>query len=434
MWKVLITGILALSIAVLGAISNEDAVAIYSQAVKRFDAAQYSQAETALRSLIIELGSTNIRIQQLLIKSLNPQKKYYELVREADIFFGLKPDQNSVAYQEIREMVDKAKKNVQAESKAYREATEPPNLARLRSFIATYDWSPNRQKAYNMQVMLEFDTAFANRDVPKLKEFVKTYPKSSQYARADSLLNYLEFNAAFANRDVPKLKEFLKTYPKSSHYARADSLLSYLEFNDAYNSRKIDKLKYFTSTYPKSVYYARADSLLNYLEFNDAFGSRREDRLSYFTKTYPRSAYFTRADSLLNYLMYTREYNANRKNLEYAQQKYGKILAPRLAYGAATLGFLAVGWACYAKAGGYEDTEENEEKISQWNLYGAYGLGAALLSGTMFFSNVYGKRKGYLASAGREVKKYKDKETEIKRKYKMAFDLYHQRLLFSVEF
>lgn len=129
--SVVLAGLL-FTFALAAAANEQEAFTVFKQARTAYEGGNYAKASRLLLKTKSLLGSTNVRIQPMLIKSLAKTGDITRAKREIKNYYALNPSKDLVEYQEIVTLESEIDRKLAAEA-ARREAARQAEIRRLQA-------------------------------------------------------------------------------------------------------------------------------------------------------------------------------------------------------------------------------------------------------------------------------------------------------------
>lgn len=121
-------------ISVTAQINEQEAFQTYKQAREAFQNENFETSSKLLLKTKELLGSTNIRIQPMLIKSLVSIEDWRQAKTEITSYYGLNPDKELVEYQEIVNLEKKIETKIYEEEQLYSSAKSNKSVSQYQSY------------------------------------------------------------------------------------------------------------------------------------------------------------------------------------------------------------------------------------------------------------------------------------------------------------
>jgi len=208
----------------------------FKQAREAYDQGNYETAADLLLQTKELLGSTNIRIQPMLIKSLVKIENWQQAKVEIPAYFALNPDPELVEYQEIKSLQTTVLSEAQKEDNAWALAVDSHDTEKYKAYLETYPYGAHRSDA----------------------------EKSIQ--DINSQLDNAAYQKAISDGSQQALSFYLSNYPDGSHRDEVSRRLSERKENDLYqkakNNNYVENYEDYIRQYPNGKYASEARQII----------------------------------------------------------------------------------------------------------------------------------------------------------------------------
>lgn len=271
--------------------NEKEAFQKFKQAREAYQNNNYVDAANLLIETKTLLGSTNIRIQPMLIKSLNKIEHWQKANTEIDNYYGLNPDQTLVEYQEIVAIDRQVDAKVKEDLELYNSAKNNKSVSIMQSYLDTFPYG-------------------------KYREEVKTLLSSQNDENAwDSAKN------TFNTRSY---EAYVNKFPNGVHVNEAKTQITEWDnkaFDKASSEGTQNALNYYLSNYPNGKYRVQIDSQLTERKEEDAYAATNTGALQDFEnyiRKYPNGKYSNQINKAIENYMYDKA-ESSYKNNDYRQ-------------------------------------------------------------------------------------------------------------------
>lgn len=257
---ILLTG----SLTALAQNNEQEAFQKFKQAREAYDAKNYSDAANLLIETKKLLGSTNVRIQPMLIKSLVAIEDWNRAAREVDNYYALDPDKELVEYLEIGEIERQISLRVRADEELYQAVLSNKSIIQMESYLSEFPFGLYRTEVSTLittqQEENAWTTAKTEHNTRAYETYLAKYPGGlyADEARTTIARWDLEaFNTAKETDSQVSLTSYLQNYPRGSYRNEAEKLLINRVEEDAFaatSSGKLDDFERYVQLYPYGKY------------------------------------------------------------------------------------------------------------------------------------------------------------------------------------
>jgi outer membrane protein assembly factor BamD (BamD/ComL family) len=295
--KLKLTALVLLTFFMSFAQQNEkEAFNKFKQAREAYQSSNYLDAANLLIETKSLLGSTNIRIQPMLIKSLVKIEDWQKANAEINIYYGLNPDQSLVEYQDIVNIDRQVDLKVKEDQDLYNSSKINKSVTSMQSYLNTFPYGKYRAE---------------------IKSLLSTQKDENEWQSAKSSFNTRSFEA------------YLSKYPNGMHANEALSAINEWD-NKAYDKANLEgtqnALNYYLTNYPNGKYQSQINSQLIERKEEDAYALTKQGNLSAFEnyiKKYPNGKYAAQINKAIENYMYDKaELSFNNKNYSGAISSY----------------------------------------------------------------------------------------------------------------
>lgn len=261
----------------------------FKAAREAYQAENFVSAAQLLQETKTLLGSTNIRIQPMLINSLVKIEDWRQAKVEISTYFGLNPDPELVEYLEIADTERIVNERIGQEESLYKNAKSNKSVSQYQQYLDTYPYGKYRSEVSGLLTAQNdenaWTTALNTSSTSAYWQYLDKYPNG---AHADEARNTIRrwddeaFEKAKTDGSQTMLNTYLSNYPKGTHRDEARNLLSdrieYDMYMTAKNGNYIENYEAYINQYPNGKYASEVNNVISetYFKFgNDAFSAKQ---------------------------------------------------------------------------------------------------------------------------------------------------------------
>lgn len=278
-------------VAMVSAQTNErEALKNYKEAQKTFKNSNYTKTIRLLNETKRLLGSTNIRIQPMLIKSYYQVKDYHKAKEEIKIYYNL-PNLNKelVEYQEITSIEAKVNSGIYEEKQLYQKLKRTSSVYDFEKYLNNYPYGIHRNEVRKLLSDQKDKNAWANAKskstTTSYYEYLDKYPNGIYASTAKSTIERWDreaFEKAKQSKSVTKYESYLRNYTRGKYRNEVERLLKEQKEEDSYNSAMNSSYsngcENYLRAYPNGKYVSQVSNKLEriyYTEGNTKFNNKR---------------------------------------------------------------------------------------------------------------------------------------------------------------
>ena len=181
--------------------NDEKAKAAYFAALNAFNSNQFQSSVDNLKNAISILGSTNVKIQDLLVRSYVGLNNFQQAKIEIEKYFNLKPvtdesyNEILLLSQKIEQELNKLQKEKEKkdlELAAWNNACEKNTKDAFNSYLASYPSGTYVSNAKNKIDELEWALACKNNNLQSYKDYLSLYPNGIYKSTAKEKIKSFE--------------------------------------------------------------------------------------------------------------------------------------------------------------------------------------------------------------------------------------------------
>lgn len=290
---------MACSFAALAQNNEQAAFQKFKQAREAYDSNDYAAAANLLIETRTLLGSTNVRIQPMLIKSLVEIEDWHRAKVEVGNYYALNPDKELVEYQEIAAIDRQVALKIKEDQDLYANVRSSKSVTQLEAYLSEFPYGAYRSEVSSLMANQQDENAW---------------------------------NTAVSEGYTSAYESYLSQYPEGAYANEARETITRWD-QEAYNeAKKIDSqvsLTYYLSNYPNGRYRNEVQTLLKGRQEEDAFAATSSGNLQDFEaylQTYPNGKYAVGIDQAIADYLFKKAEDA------YARQQYTNATRDYAAY------------------------------------------------------------------------------------------------------
>jgi len=271
--------------------NDEQAREKYQEAKTAYDNKEFQNTIRLLCKTQDLLGSTNIRIQPLLIKSLAKTNAWKYIKKEVDKYLALKPDTTLIEYSDVIKIAGNIVPNLNKDKAAYQKIIANPTNNGFEDYFTNFPYGLHIDGVH-------WEKAKYANTLEGYNQYLEQYPRGLHVNEAKEGINFLE-NDAYKRvvklRTVAECYYYLYCFPNGIHKKEVDDLkLTYKEeelYQDAIKRVRASTILYYLKEYPNGKYIEEVKSLLCDGYFNDAEEYMRKGNEDYIDYSLAKSDY-----------------------------------------------------------------------------------------------------------------------------------------------
>ena len=281
-------------------------------------------------NLLIEtknlLGSTNIRIQPMLIKSLVSIEDWRQAKLEVATYYDLKPDKELIEYQEILKIEKKIENEITEEEQLYSSAKRSKSVSQYQSYLDKYPYGKHRTEVQNRLGNQKDENAWeiANnrKSIASYYVYLESFPNGNYATTAIESIKVWDkeaYEKAIDEGTQEALNYYLNNYPRGKYRSTVRDKLTERKEYDVYmyakNNNYIENYETYLKEYPNGKYASQIKNAIQVFKYNEA------------EKLYKNKNYRNAIRAYKNYIArfpYATNINQAKKNLRKAERQYKK--------------------------------------------------------------------------------------------------------------
>lgn len=274
--------------------NDEKARTAYMSAMELVKNAKHTEAIAKFDETIRLLGSTNVKIQPQLIRSLVAIKDFQRARAEIDIFFGLKPNKSLADYAEITTLCDSLDAILAKEELAYRAAMAQNDDNLYAEYLSAYPFGHYVEDAKQKRDDAAFSRAAVDASRNSLTGYLAAYPAGLHAQEAKDKITAIEnaaFDRASAENTSVAWELYIREYAGGSRIDDAKVQLAKSKEDAAYQAviGKTEDKPYadYLAAYPAGRYAMEIKSLRDDAAFSRASYTGTWEGLWAYVDVYP---------------------------------------------------------------------------------------------------------------------------------------------------
>ncbi|WGH74516.1 outer membrane protein assembly factor BamD [Tenacibaculum tangerinum] len=311
----LFTILLLVTISFSFAQQNEkEAFQKFKKARQAYQSNNYADAANLLSKTKELLGSTNIRIQPMLIKSLAKIQDWHRANTEIDTYYGLNPDQKLVEYQEIVTIDRQVDVKVKEDQDLYNTAKRNKSVTTMQSYLDSFPYGKYREEVRlllsNQKDENAWDMAKNGFNTRAYEAYLAKYPNGIHANEAKQQIirwDNVAYDKASSEGTQSALNYYLSNYPNGQYRRQIKNQLTIRKEEDAYAATKSGKLTDFENyirNYPNGKYATQINKAIeNYMfdkaesSFNNKYYSQAASNYQNYINRFPNGENIDKAKS-----------------------------------------------------------------------------------------------------------------------------------------
>ena len=293
----------------------------YFSAVKAYKSSNYTEAVQYLDKVVQQLGSTNIRVQPLLVKSLVGIKDWWRAKTEIAKYYNLNPNTKLAEYQEIVGLEKEVKSKINEEEKLYLMVKNSKSVSEYQVYLDQFPYGKYRNE---VQVLLSkqkdenaWQKAKKNGSIASYYNYLKKYPEGKYANTATANIKAMDKEAyenAVSEGTQQSLNYYLNNYPRGEYRdivkRKLDEKIEYDVYMHARNHNYIEDYEDYIKKYPQGKYASEVNRVIE--DYYYKSGNRELSSKNYY-KAYN---YYNTYLSKFPYGSYNEEVRKKRKKSE----------------------------------------------------------------------------------------------------------------------
>jgi hypothetical protein len=271
--------LLCFSLVAFAQTNDEQARQKYQEAKTAYDNKDYLNARTLLYKTRDLLGSTNIRIQPLLIKSLAKTNAWKYIKAEVNGYLALKPDTTLIEYREVIKISRDADANLKRDEAAYQETLNKTTNDSFDSYLTNFPYGLHRDD-------VNWEKARFTNTLEGYNQYLKLFPKGLHISEAKEGISAAEnyyYELAESFKTKVHCQKYLDNYPNGKYKKEVEELLVISIEEDLYKEAKKNMATYtiqdYLEKYPNGKHVEELKILLG--DANIAYADREFERGGY---------------------------------------------------------------------------------------------------------------------------------------------------------
>lgn len=295
------TACILLSSYYVSAQTNEkEAFQTFKKAREAFQSENFETSSKLLLETKELLGSTNIRIQPMLIKSLVNIEDWRQAKIEITTYYGLNPDKELVEYQEIVKLEKTIENKIYEEEQLYLSAKSNKSVSQYQSYLNTYPYGKYRSEVQNLLGNQKdenaWDRAKNKRRTSAYYEYLDNFPNGNYATTATEKIKRWDkeaYEKAISEGTQEALNHYLNNYPRGEYRSTVRNKLTERKEYDVYmyakNHNYIEDYEAYIKKYPDGKYATEVKRVIenSYYKFgNKAYASKKYSNAKGYYETY----------------------------------------------------------------------------------------------------------------------------------------------------
>lgn len=290
-------------------VNQEKAYQAFKKASTAFQNDNYQESAIHLREVKTLLGTTNIRIQPMYIKSLVGIEDWRQAKKEFGLYYGLNPDTEYVEYGEMVALEKEIDTKIEEEERLFANVKRSKSLTQYQLYLSTFPYGNHREEVQQLIVLRKDDLAWENAErsgtMDSYYAYLEEYNGGIHDSEARTKINNVDkqaYTKAISEGTQSSLNYYLDNYTRGTYRSMVRKKLIERRDFDAYrNAKRQNKVTAFESyirRYPKGKYAKEIHLILGklyYDEGNKAFSSknytRAAENFEKYVSSYPNGTY-----------------------------------------------------------------------------------------------------------------------------------------------
>ena len=343
----------------------------YFSAVKAYKSGNYTEAVQYLDKVVQQLGSTNIRVQPLLVKSLAGSKDWRRAKTEIANYYNLNPDTQLAEYQEMVKLEKEVENKIQEEEQLFANAKYNKSVSEYQSYLEQFPYGKYRSE---VQVLLSkqkdenaWQKAKKNGSIAAYYNYLKKYPDGKYANTATANIKVLDKEAyenAVSEGTQQSLNYYLFHYPRGEYRdivkRKLDEKIEYDVYMHARNHNYIEDYEDYIKKYPQGKYASEVNRVIENYYYKS--GNRELSSKNYY-KAYN---YYNTYLSKFPYGSYNEEVRKKRKKSEKLYNQRSAVFSMLTIDSDIALGYSA-GRINKDRLGGYANLSFNFDIFTEFD-------------------------------------------------------------------
>ena len=274
-------------------VNEQKAFQNFKQAREAYDQENYESAAELLLKTKELLGSTNIRIQPMLIKSLAKIEDWRQAQAEFPAYYALNPDPELVEYQELKNLQNEVNNKVREEEQAYQNARATQAISQYQSYLDSYPYGKYRSEVQNLLQNQNDENAWSTAQTANNTDayftYLESYPNGKYAATAKETITSWDVEAyqkAISDGSQQALNFYLDNYPEGKYREEVSKKLAVTKEEDLYqkarNNDYVENYEDYIRQYPDGKYAGEVRQVIENSYFDIA-------KNAYAGKNYPQA-------------------------------------------------------------------------------------------------------------------------------------------------
>lgn len=260
--------------------NEEKAFHKFKQAREAYQNNNFLEAAQLLIETKEFLGSTNVRIQPMLIKSLTKIEDWQLADKEIHEYYGLNPDKSLVEYQEIVEIDRQVDIKVKEDNALYESSKNSKSITQMESYLSKFPYGKYREEVKTLISTQKDENAWelarSKNNTSAYEVYVSGFPNGSYAQIAKEQINQWDdeaYQKAKADGTQHALTYYLNNYSRGKYRNEISDLLKERQEEDAYASTRSGNLvdyEYYIKKYPNGKYATQVNKAIEEYLFAQA--------------------------------------------------------------------------------------------------------------------------------------------------------------------
>ncbi|MEZ4800991.1 MAG: hypothetical protein R2809_14710 [Flavobacteriales bacterium] len=261
----------------------------FKAAREAYQAENFESVAQLLQETKTLLGSTNIRIQPMLINALVKIEDWRQAKVEISTYFGLNPDPELVEYLEIADTERIVNERIGQEEALYKNAKANKSVSQYQQYLDTFPYGKYRSEVNNLLASQNDENAWAQATAASTTnaywQYLDNLYSSGVPEEARNTIQRWDdeaFQKAKMDGSQSMLNTYLSNYPKGTHRDEVRSLLNdrieYDTYMTAKNGNTIENYETYITYYPNGKYAGEVNNVISesYYRFgNESFSAKQ---------------------------------------------------------------------------------------------------------------------------------------------------------------
>lgn len=296
--------------------NEKEAFQKFKQARQAYQSNNYVDTANLLIETKNLLGSTNIRIQPMLIKSLAKIEDWQRANTEIDNYYGLNPDQTLVEYQDIVTIDRQVDLKVKEDRESYNSAKNNKSVSAMQSYLDTFPYGKYKEEVRSLLSSQKdenaWDSAKGSFNTRSYEAYIIKFPNGVHVNEAKSQITEWDNNAydkASSDGTQNALNYYLSNYTNGKYRTQIESQLTNRKEEDTYaatNSGNLQDFENYITKYPNGKYAMQINRAIENYMFEKTESSFKNKNYSQtisgsenYISRFPNGAKVSKAKSYL---------------------------------------------------------------------------------------------------------------------------------------